>query len=147
MYKNILYLVGLLSLILSSAVVAEQQPVAELRHFLAVTKTMQAEFKQVSFDEFGNPGQTSYGRFYLQRPGKFRWDYQKPFAQQIVSNAEKVWFFDADLEQVTVKTLDQSLGSTPALLLSGKMALEENFTLQKQGTDEDLQWVKLIPKN
>jgi outer membrane lipoprotein carrier protein len=52
-----------------------------------------------------------------------------------------------DLEQVTVKKLDDSLGSTPALLLSGDIALEENFTLQQQGVDADLQWIKLSPKN
>ena len=126
---------------------ADPLPVSELKRFLAKTKTMKADFKQVSFDEFGNPMQTSHGVFYLQRPGKFRWDYQNPFKQQIVSNSEMVWFYDEDLEQVTQKSMDQSLGSTPALLLSGDISLEDNFTMEKQGVDEDLQWVKLIPKN
>ncbi|NOR68353.1 MAG: outer membrane lipoprotein carrier protein LolA, partial [Methylomarinum sp.] len=62
-------------------------------------------------------------------------------------NVGKVWFYDADLEQVTIKKLDESLGSTPALLLSGEIALEENFTLQQQGVDEEMQWIKLSPKN
>ncbi len=91
--------------------------------------------------------QTSYGVFFLQRPGKFRWDYQKPFQQQIVSNSGKVWFYDQDLDQVTIKKLDESLGSTPALLLSGDISLDENYIMEKQGVDGDLQWVKLSPKS
>jgi outer membrane lipoprotein carrier protein len=126
---------------------SEPQPISEMKSFLAASKTMTADFKQVSYDEFGNPLQKSFGVFYLQRPGKFRWDYRTPFVQQIISNSDKVWFYDADLEQVTVKNIDQSLGSTPALLLSGELSLEDNFIVQKQGMDEGLQWIKLLPKN
>ena len=63
---------------------AEQSPIKALKDFLAVSKTITAEFKQVSFDESGKPAQSSYGLFYLKRPGKFRWDYNKPFEQQII---------------------------------------------------------------
>jgi outer membrane lipoprotein carrier protein len=126
---------------------AEDKPVKQLKAFLAASKSLTADFKQVLIDEAGNPVQTSYGVFYLQRPGKFRWDYQKPFQQQIVSNAGKVWFYDTDLEQVTIKKLDESLGSTPALLLSGDVSLEDNYTMEQQGVDGDMQWIKLLPKN
>lgn len=126
---------------------AEDKPVKQLKAFLAASKSLTADFKQVLIDEAGNPAQTSYGVFYLQRPGKFRWDYQKPFQQQIVSNSGKVWFYDADLEQVTIKKLDESLGSTPALLLSGDVSLEDNYTMEQQGVDGDMQWIKLLPKN
>ena len=98
---------------------AEDKPVKQLKAFLKESKSLTADFKQVLINEAGNPVQTSYGVFYLQRPGKFRWDYLKPFQQQIVSNSGKVWFYDTDLEQVTIKKLDESVGSTPALLLSG----------------------------
>ena len=126
---------------------AGEKPVKQLKAFLKATNTLSADFKQISFDESGNPAQTSYGVFYLQRPGKFRWDYRKPFEQQIVSSAGKIWFYDADLEQVTVKKIDQSLGTTPALLLSGEVSLEENFILEQQGVDEGLKWIRLIPKD
>ncbi|MFA5982940.1 MAG: outer membrane lipoprotein chaperone LolA [Methylococcaceae bacterium] len=125
----------------------EDKPVQQLKSFLAATKSLTADFKQVLVDEAGKPVQTSYGEFFLLRPGKFRWDYKKPFQQQIVSNEGKVWFYDADLEQVTVKKLDESLGSTPALLLSGQVSLEDNFTMAQQGVDEGLLWIKLLPKN
>lgn len=134
-------------LIIQSPVYAEDQPVIQLKAFLKATKSLTADFKQVVINEAGNPVQTSYGVFFLQRPGKFRWDYQKPFQQQIVANAGKVWFFDQDLEQVTIKKLDESLGSTPALLLSGDISLDENFIMEKQGVDEGMQWVKLSPKS
>lgn len=137
----------LILLALPVLTVAEEQPIEQLKAFISASKTLTADFKQISFDENGSATQTSYGQFYLQRPGKFRWDYQKPFIQEIVSNAGKVWFFDADLEQVTIKRLDKSLGSTPALLLTGEVSLEENFTLEKQGTDADMVWIKLLPKN
>ena len=126
---------------------AAETPEQQLKTFLAATHTLTADFKQVSFDQYGNPAQTSYGVFYLSRPGNFRWNYQKPYIQEIVSYDDKVWFYDADLEQVTIKEVDDSLGATPALLLSGEINLEESFNLEQQGIDEDLEWIKLSPKN
>jgi len=131
----------------AAGLAAEGLPVEQLKAFLQSSRSLTADFKQVLINEAGNPMQTSYGKFYLQRPGKFRWDYLKPFQQQIVSNAGKVWFYDTDLEQVTIKKLDESVGSTPALLLSGDVSLEENYTMENQGVDGDLQWIKLVPKN
>jgi outer membrane lipoprotein carrier protein len=127
---------------------ADDAPIARLKGFLAGSASLTADFKQISFDKSGRPAQNSFGKFYLNRPGKFRWNYQKPFVQEIVSNAGKVWFYDADLEQVTVKQLDDSLGSTPALLLTGDVDIEEKFILQEQGKEDDgMNWVKLSPKN
>jgi outer membrane lipoprotein carrier protein len=131
---------------ITNACFAAEQPVQQFKAFIAKVNTLVADVKQVSIDQHGRPTQTSYGLFYLQRPGKFRWNYHKPFVQQIVGNSDKVWFYDADLQQVTIKKIDQSLGSTPALLLSGKISLEENFVIQNQGMNEGLQWIKLLPK-
>ncbi len=136
-----------LFLMVTTVAMAEPAPVQQLKTFLQQTKTLEADFKQVSMDQHGNPAQLSYGVFYLARPGKFRWNYLKPFVQEIVAKDNKVWFYDADLEQVTIKTLDESLGATPALLLSGEVDLEKNFNLQRQGVDEDLVWIKLTPKS
>ena len=126
---------------------ADDVPVKQLKAFLASAKTITANFKQVLINEAGDPFQTSSGLFYLQRPGKFRWDYTKPFQQQIVSTSGKVWFYDTDLEQVTIKKLDESVGSTPALLLSGDVPLEDNYSIQQQGSEGDMNWVKLVPKS
>jgi len=136
-----------LSIAAITNVYADEAPINRLKNFLAASASLAADFKQVSFDKSGRPAQSSSGKFYLSRPGKFRWNYQKPFEQEIVSNSGKVWFYDADLEQVTVKQLDDSLGSTPALLLTGQVDIEEKFVLQEQGQDEGMNWVKLSPKN
>lgn len=131
----------------SGSVWAEESPINQLKAFLKTSASLSADFKQVSYNKAGQAAQTSVGEFYLRRPGKFRWNYQKPFAQEIVSNSGKVWFYDADLEQVTVKQLDDSLGSTPALLLTGEVDIDEKFVLEEQGNDEDLNWIRLSPKN
>ena len=148
MIKMIIFrLIFLTFFFINSAGYAADEPVKQLQAFLKASKSLTADFKQVLINEAGDPYQTSYGIFYLQRPGKFRWDYLKPFQQQIVSTSGKVWFYDTDLEQVTVKKLDESVGSTPALLLSGNISLDDNFTMQDQGVDGDMQWIKLLPKN
>lgn len=137
----------MLALLLSFNPVLAKEPVEQLKAFLKESKTLKSRFKQVVFDELGKEKQTSHGLFYLSRPGKFRWYYQKPFIQEIVSNSGKVWFYDADLEQVTIKKLDKSMGSTPALLLSGEVELDAEFTLESQGENEGLLWIKLLPKS
>ena len=125
---------------------AEDSAVQRLRTFLAKSGSMQADFSQVLVNEKGTPGQKSTGVFYLLRPGKFRWDYLKPYQQQIVSNGGKVWFYDMDLEQVTTKGLNDAIGSTPALLLTGDTALEKSFRIESEGNEEGLYWIKLVPK-
>ncbi len=125
---------------------AEDSPVQRLHNFLAKATSLQADFRQVVVNEKGEAGKQSSGEFYLQRPGKFRWNYTKPYQQEIVSNGGKVWFYDVDLAQVTAKKITQAIGSTPALLLSGEVALDKNFTIQSQEKEEGLYWIKLIPK-
>lgn len=137
---------SLVLLLICGQVMAEDTPVQRLRNFLAKASSLQADFRQVVVDEKGAAGKSSSGEFYLQRPGKFRWDYTKPYAQEIVSNGGKVWFYDKDLAQVTAKKLNDAIGSTPALLLSGEMALEKNFSIQSQEKEEGMYWIKLIPK-
>lgn len=134
-------------LIFSASSMAEIDPIEQLKNFLKTTKSLTTTFQQTAFDEYGNPGMTSEGKFYLQRPRQFRWNYEKPFVQQIVASADKVWFYDADLEQVTIKKMDPSLENTPALLLSGDIPLEDNFIVEKQGEDGALTWIKLLPKD
>ena len=132
---------------MSGIVNAEDSPINQLKSFLKASASLTADFKQVSYNKAGQVGQSSFGQFYLCRPGIFRWNYQKPFAQEIVSNSEKVWFYDVDLEQVTSKPLDDSLGATPALLLTGQVNIDEKFNLEEQGKDDDLNWIRLSPKN
>ena len=126
---------------------AAEEPVDKLKSILGATQSMSAGFTQVVIDEKGIIGQESGGLFLVQRPGKFRWEYQTPYQQMIVSNGEKVWFYDVDLEQVTIKKIIGSIGSTPALLLSGQVDIDHNYVLEDLGTRDGLVWVKLVPKS
>ena len=92
----------------------------------------------------------STGTFAFLRPSRFRFDYQKPFAQTIVADSQTLWLYDVDLEQVTARTQSQALGSTPAALIataSSLAALEKDFVLQAQNDSDGLQWVVANPKN
>ena len=145
---NFLKIFSLLAaLLLCQPAQADATPIEQLKAFLHASASFAADFQQVSLDKTGHPAQSSTGKFYLSRPGKFRWNYQKPFVQEIVSNGGEVWFYDADLEQVTVKKLDDSLGSTPALLLTGQVNIDEKFKLEEQGKDNGMNWIRLAPKD
>ena len=118
----------------------------ELHAFLEGTQTAQGAFRQVVMNREGRTTQTTSGTFAFQRPGKFRWTYEKPFDQLIVGDGEKVWVFDRDLNQVIVRKLDAALGATPAALLAGDNALEKNFTLVAGGEGDGLEYVNATPK-
>ena len=134
----------LVFLLLSMPVFGGISPEARLKAFLNKASSLEASFVQVQVDEKGNLGKRSNGMFYLQRPGKFRWNYEKPYHQEIVSSAGKVWFFDKDLDQVTAKKLNQAIGSTPALLLTGDVPLEKNFTIESQSDEEGIDIIKYV---
>lgn len=140
-------IIALSMLLMTVMVHADSTPVEKLEAFIAQAKNLQAEFTQTSLDEAGKVIQTSQGDFYLQQPGKFRWNYNQPYAQQIVSKDGKVWFYDADLEQLIIKKIDQSIGDTPALLLSGSVDLNEKYTISTQSEEGNIVWLKLTPKN
>ena len=82
----------------------------------------------------------------MQRPGKFRWDYLEPYKQLIVSDGSKIWIYDTELEQVTVKPIESGLSDTPALLLSGDKPLDQAFVITDLGENGGLEWVELMPK-
>jgi outer membrane lipoprotein carrier protein len=102
-----------------------------LNDFLKDTKTLHANFHQELMDEKGQLLEVSEGEMYVQRPGKFRWDYQKPYKQLIVADGSTVWVHDVDLEQVSKKTMDKALGKTPAVLLSSHSNVEEDFFVNR----------------
>jgi len=116
-----------------------------LETFFSDVTSVRAEFTQQVLGAEKTVLQETSGQMLLLRPGRFRWNYKKPYEQQIVSNGKKVWLYDIDLEQVTVKTVDGALGSTPALLLSSDTPLAENFTVRELGEEQNLQWVELMP--
>ncbi len=118
----------------------------KLRAFINGSHSGKASFTQVVTDKKGKKIQSASGVMQFMRPGKFRWEYQKPYQQLIVGDGAKFWLYDADLEQVTVRKLDAALGSSPAALLSGNNEIENAFTLQDTGTHDGLEWLDATAK-
>src|ERR1700716_1007479 len=114
--------------------------------FNAATKTATARFEQQVFDRAGKVVERASGTFAFARPGKFRWVYEKPHKQVLVSDGSKLWIHDPDLNQVTVKRIDNAISSTPAALLAGKDDITALFTLRDAGTADGLSWVEAAPK-
>jgi outer membrane lipoprotein carrier protein len=138
------FIVTLLFAALTSAAQADE--VQTLKNFFQNTTSMRAKFQQTVVDNLGRKVQEVTGTMQLQRPGKFRWDYDKPYVQLIVGDGKKVWLYDPDLNQVTVRSLDKVLGSSPAALLAGSKDIDKTFDLKSVGPQGELNWVEAVPK-
>ncbi len=121
--------------------------ISELKAFISQTKTAEAHFNQVVLDKNGNAKQQTQGTMAFSRPGKFRWSYDKPYEQLIVGDGNKIYLYDVDLAQVTIKKLDQALGSSPAALLAGNNEIEKFYTLSEAGAHDGLTWLTATPKD
>jgi outer membrane lipoprotein carrier protein len=115
--------------------------------FVTGFRTARGEFEQKIFDSNRKLLQESRGSLAFSRPGKFRWTYLKPYTQLIVGDGSKVWIYDEDLKQVTVKKLDQALGSTPAALLAGNNEAMRAFRLSDEGTKDGIEWLEALPRD
>ena len=109
--------------------------------------TLQADFHQQVRDGDNTVQQVSDGKVWIQRPGQFRWDYASPYRQQLVSDGERLWSYDEDLEQVTVQPIGEVLSATPAMLLGGSQPIEDIFTVEPLPTSGNRQQVLLKPKS
>jgi outer membrane lipoprotein carrier protein len=125
-------------------------PSSELSSLLNLLQTMQADFTQTVYDNNNKEIQKSFGKMALQRPGKFRWDVTKPIPQLIVANGTRLWIYDRDLEQVTIRALHQAAGDSPAELLSHEnTTIDKDYvvkTIQKKNMT-NWQWFSLAPRN
>lgn len=115
--------------------------------FVRDTQTARADFEQKVYGREGRLTQESTGSFAFQRPGRFRWTYAEPVDQLIVGDGERVWIYDRDLNQVTVRRLSRALGSTPAALLAGAADIEQAFALSDAGMRDGLEWMEARPKD
>ena len=138
------FLGALLALLPAAAPAAGLERFSE---FVSKTLTARGEFEQKIFDRNRKLLQESRGVLAFSRPGKFRWSYVKPYAQLIVGDGSRVWIYDEDLKQVTVKKLDQALGSTPAALLAGNNEAMRAFRLSDQGAKDGIEWLEALPRD
>ena len=118
-----------------------------LREFVRGTRSGKTSFTQVVVGKNGKNSNPASGSFQFQRPGKFRWVYEKPYEQWIVGDGERLWIYDRDLNQVTTRKLDGALGQSPAAILAGNDDLEKNFDLREDGVRDGLQWLVAVPKS
>ena len=132
--------------VLALASAAHASAIERFKSFVSTTQSARADFDQQVFGRDGKPTQQSKGSFVFSRPGRFRWTYAKPVDQLIVGDGERVWIFDRDLNQVTVRRLSKALGSTPAALLAGAADVDKAFALSEAGTREGLEWLEAKPK-
>ena len=103
------------------------------------------EFKQTLLDEDKNVVQQSRGTLALQRPGKFAWHYTEPFEQRIIADGSELWIYDVELDQVTVKPMDQGLANAPIMILMKQADINEQFEVSEVGQRKFLYWVELLP--
>ncbi len=138
--------VAILLLALFLPILARANGLDDFLAFNAGTKSARGAFTQQAYDRTGRVVDRSSGTFAFARPGKFRWAYEKPHRQLLVSDGRKLWIYDPDLEQVTVKAMDQAISSTPAALLAGRDDITELFTLRDAGRSAGLAWVEALPR-
>lgn len=122
----------------------------QFKSFVSSTHSARGEFSQrLVKTSSGAPkvSDESTGTFAFARPGKFIWQYKKPYEQLLQADGEKLYIYDKDLNQVTVKKLGDALGSSPAAILFGNNDLEKNFTLKDAGTKDGMEWLEATPKN
>lgn len=117
-----------------------------LDKFLTETRTMSASFAQTLRTDDGEILQESSGRFYLNRPGKFRWDYAEPYQQEIVSDGVSIWVHDVELQQVTVQKQTTAISNTPMALMEGKLKLVEAYTVSELDNRDGIYRLKLSSK-
>jgi outer membrane lipoprotein carrier protein len=140
--------------ILAGAVLIAQWPIAavagaidQLREFATGTRGARGEFSQQQVRSNGRPGESASGTFAFSRPGRFRWDVTAPYEQLIVTDGERLHFYDKDLRQVTVRKVGDAISATPAAILFGSNDLDANFVLKEAGGADGLEWLEATPRS
>lgn len=130
-----------------ASLVTQAAALERFKTFLRTTQSASAAFEQKVYDRNRKLVQEAGGRFVFLRPGRFRWTYDKPTDQVIVGDGERVWIYDRDLNQVTVRRLSTALGSTPAALLAGASDIDAAFVLSEAGERDGLAWLEARPRD
>ena len=125
---------------------AQAGAIEQLRSFLTQTTSARGEFVQRVARGAGAAVQESGGRFVFQRPGRFRWSYERPYEQLIIADGQRLTIFDRDLNQATVRKLQTSLPSSPASILFGSNDFEREFEVSDAGARDGLEWIAARPR-
>lgn len=145
--KTLSILFGLSLLLFSSLTQAAESASTALSQLLKNMHSLQADFTQTIIEQNGKTSHKSKGHMMLQRPNQFRWDVLQPNRQLIVTNGKRLWIYEPELEQVTIRALAKAAGDTPAMLLSDEnLSLAKEFFVQA-APSASLDWFVLTPKD
>ncbi len=155
--KRLIFYFAVAALVIPNAIhaqTASPSGIEQLKQFVKTVRSAQGEFvqQQMRIPKPNEPQdkpkmirQTS-GQFIFQRPGRFVWDTQKPYEQKLIMDGKQLLMWDKDLNQLTIRSANQALAASPAAILFGDAALDQQFELEEAGTKTNLQWVNLKPK-
>lgn len=118
----------------------------ELHDFLTQTRSARGAFTQKVLHDDARVAESGSGTFAFSRPGRFRWEVREPFEQLLVADGERLYFYDKDLNQVTVRKLQGALESTPAAILFGSSDLDRGFVLREMPARDGLAWLEALPR-
>ena len=129
-----------------SCLLAFQVQAQSLETRFAGLDSFSAEFIQKLFDADQVMQEESSGVLRVQRPNRFNLEYRQPYYQLYIADGKELYFYDKDLEQVTVKSQEGMLENTPAMLLSNPAKLDQLYHVKPQGKEDGLFWYELTPK-
>ncbi len=118
----------------------------ELTTFTSGLKGLDGQFTQKVFSPNGGLKENSSGRVALSVPDLFRWEYAKPYEQLIVADGKKVWIYDTDLQQVTVRAQGNEAQNSPLAALLKPRELDSKFDVSEGPSEQGLDWMTLTPK-
>ena len=130
-----------------AAVDSSDQGLVRLRSYLDEFDSLRADFRQEVINSDMELVEQASGKVLLQKPGRFVWNYEQPYERVIMADGERVWLYEADLEQVTVRRLDTGLGETPASLLTGTADVLDHFEYVESSVADGLEWIQIKPRS
>jgi outer membrane lipoprotein carrier protein len=139
------WMVALALTLMHAAAPARAGAVDELRAFVRDVKGGQAPFTQTVTSSDGARRKLSSGQFEFLRPNRFRFAYTQPYEQLVVSDGQKVWVYDADLNQASSRAVARAIGATPAALLAGG-SLDADFVLADDPSRDGIDWARATPR-
>lgn len=125
--------------------ITDDPGLSRLRTYLDDLEILRADFRQEVIDSDFKLVDEASGQVILKKPGRFRWHYTEPYERVIVADGERVWLYEADLRQVTVRRLETGLGATPAALLTGDTHVLDQFEFLGSTVDAGIEWMRLQP--
>lgn len=130
----------------SGTVVYAQTATEQLRDFVKQVQSATGSFSQSTLDAQGNQRPAQTGEFAFERPGKFKWQVLKPYEQLVLSDGKQLYQYDPDLNQLTQRSVDQAIGTSPAAILFGSGDLDQSFDLVARPDEDGLTWLRALPK-